>query len=272
MLTLRQGTPADAEPCGRICYEAFRAIAERHGFPPDFPSPAFAAAILGQLLAHPGVHSIVAEREGRIVGSNFLDERSTIAGLGPITVDPEGQNAGVGRRLMLAALARANEKRFPGVRLLQAAYHNRSLSLYTTLGFDVREPLVVLQGSPIQVSVPGHTVRRASERDLEACDRVCAGVHGHDRSGEVREAIREGTARVVEHDGRITGYTTGVAFFGHSVGRDERRPRGPDRGGARVRGPGLPRAGAERRAVPLLPRPRPQGRVRDDAHDRRPLP
>jgi predicted N-acetyltransferase YhbS len=217
-LTLRQGTPADAEACGRICYEAFRAISERHGFPPDFPSPAFAAATLGQLLAHPGFHSIVAERDGRIVGSNFLDERATIAGLGPITVDPEGQNAGIGRRLMLAALARAGEKQFPGVRLLQAAYHNRSLSLYTTLGFDVREPVVILQGAPIQASVPGHTVRPAGERDLEACNRVCIGVHGHDRSGEVREAIREGTARVVEHDDRITGYTTGIAFFGHSIG------------------------------------------------------
>ena len=27
-----------------------------------------------------------------------------------------------------------------------------------------------------------------------------------------------GTAMVVEHNGRITGYTTGVGFFGHSVG------------------------------------------------------
>ena len=38
-LRLRRGLPADAEACGRICYDAFRAIAERHGFPPDFPSP-----------------------------------------------------------------------------------------------------------------------------------------------------------------------------------------------------------------------------------------
>ena len=217
-LTLRQGTPADAEVCGRICYEAFRAIAERHGFPPDFSSPASAAVTLGHLLAHPGVYSIVAERDGRIVGSNFLDERSTIAGVGPITVDPEGQNAGVGRQLMLAVLARAEERRFPGVRLLQSAYHNRSLSLYTTLGFNVREPVVILQGSPPQVSVPGYTVRAAGEPDLAACNRICIRVHGHDRAGEVRDAIREGTARVVERGGRITGYTTGIAFFGHAIG------------------------------------------------------
>jgi hypothetical protein len=43
-------------------------------------------------------------------------------------------------------------------------------------------------------------------------------VHGHDRSGEVRDAIGQQTALVVERLGRLTGYTTGVAFFGHTVG------------------------------------------------------
>src|SRR5207248_2485808 len=46
----------------------------------------------------------------------------------------------------------------------------------------------------------------------------CRLVHGHDRSTELLDAIREGTATVVEHDGRITGYATAMAFFGHSVG------------------------------------------------------
>ena len=218
LLTLRPGTPGDAPRCGRICYEAFGTLAEHHRFPPDFPSPEHAAETLGRLLAHPRFYSVVAVLDGRVVGSNFLDERSTIAGLGPITVDPGVQNAGVGRRLMLAALERASGKRCPGVRLLQAAYHNRSLSLYTTLGFNVREPVVTLQGPPIGEAVPGYTVRKAGESDLEACNRVCAGVHGHDRSGELLDAIHEGGASVVEHGGRITGYTTGIAFFAHSVG------------------------------------------------------
>ena len=37
---------------------------------------------------------------------------------------------------MAAVLQRAAAKNFPGVRLVQAAYHNRSLSLYTKLGFE----------------------------------------------------------------------------------------------------------------------------------------
>lgn len=246
-LGLRRGLPADAEACGRICYDAFRAIAERHGFPPDFPSPADAVAIVGRLLAHPGFHAIVAESDGRVVGSNFLDERSTIAGLGPITVDPGVQNAGVGRRLMLAAIERVRERHAPGVRLLQSAYHNRSLSLYTTLGFNVREPVVTLQGAAIGAEVPGYRVRQASEHDVEAGNRVCVAVHGHDRSGELRDAIREGSARVVEHGGRITGYTTGIAFFAHSVGKSNEDMKALIAAAPEFAGPGflLPARNAE---------------------------
>jgi predicted N-acetyltransferase YhbS len=218
-VAIRPGRPDDAEACGRICYEAFRAIAERHGFPPDFPSPEVASGLLAALLAHPGFYGVVAERDGSIVGSNFLDERSHIAGLGPITVDPAVQDSQVGRQLMLALLARARDVGFPGVRLLQAAYHMRSLSLYAKLGFDVREACATLQGPPVQAAVPGCSVRPARAGDLEACNRVCVAVHGHDRSGELAEAIGRGAARVVERGAEITGYTTGVAFFAHSVGR-----------------------------------------------------
>jgi hypothetical protein len=38
-LKLRPGTPEDAQVCGRICFDAFGALAARHSFPPDFPSP-----------------------------------------------------------------------------------------------------------------------------------------------------------------------------------------------------------------------------------------
>jgi hypothetical protein len=37
-VTVRGAVPADAQECGRICYEAFATLAASHGFPPDFPS------------------------------------------------------------------------------------------------------------------------------------------------------------------------------------------------------------------------------------------
>jgi predicted N-acetyltransferase YhbS len=216
-VVLRRGAPGDAEACGRICYEAFREIAESRGFVPDFPSREVATHLVSALLAHDGFYGVVAEHEGRVVGSNFLDERSTIAGIGPITVDPGAQGSGVGRRLMLDVLDRARGGSFPGVRLVQASYNTRSLSLYATLGFEVREPLAVLQGPALDEELPGYTTRPAAEEDLVACDALCRHVHGHDRSGELLDEIRAGRARVVELGGRLTGYTTGVDFFAHSV-------------------------------------------------------
>src|ERR671917_640343 len=207
--TLRAGRSEDAETCGSICYEAFKAIADEHNFPPDFPSQEVSGGLIASLLARGGdIYSVVAEVDGRVVGSNFLWENGTIAGVGPITIDPDTQNAAVGRRLMEDVLRRAEERNIAGVRLCQAAYHNRSLSLYTKLGFDAREPLSNLQGPAINQQIPGYDVRPATEEDLDACNELSLKVHGHDRGPELLEAIRQGTATVVEHDGRITGYTT----------------------------------------------------------------
>lgn len=220
-IRLRPARPEDVPDLGRICYDAFRSISGRHNFPEDFPSPEVAEGMLAGLIEHPGFYGVVAERDGRILGSNFLDERSVIAGVGPITVDPGVQDRGVGRRLMLDVLDRAEARRFAGVRLVQAAYHTRSLSLYARLGFDVREPLACMQGPAMQIEIPGRSVRPARQADLEECNRVCRRVHGHDRGGELVEAIERGTATVVEHAGRITGYATALAFFGHAVGETD---------------------------------------------------
>jgi predicted N-acetyltransferase YhbS len=216
-IRIREGVPDDWQECGRICYEAFATLAARHGFPPDFPTIEAAAEPIRHLIEHPQIYGVVAEAGGRVLGSNFLDERSTISGLGPISVDPAAQDHSVGRALMSAVLDRAVERRAPGVRLIQIAYHNRSLSLYAKLGFDVRGSFAAMHGEPLGITLPGYVVRPATPADESACNRLCVRVHGHDRAGEVREAIADGSARVVERLGRITGYTTGITYFTHSV-------------------------------------------------------
>jgi len=77
---------------------------------------------MAMLLGHPRFHSVVAEQDGRIVDSNLLDERSSVHGTGPITVDPAGQNRGVGARLMQDVIARSARQGAAGVRLLQAGF------------------------------------------------------------------------------------------------------------------------------------------------------
>jgi predicted N-acetyltransferase YhbS len=216
-LKLRGGNPADAPACGQICYEAFKTISEQHGFPPDFPNAEIPQRLMSMLLAHPDTYAVVAEIDGKIVGSNFLCEEATIAGIGPISVAPNIQNASVGKQLMTAVLERAKQQQFVGVRLVQAAFHSRSLSLYTKLGFDVQEPLANIQGQPLGLEIPGYPVRQATIEDLAACNRLCEQVHGFNRDRELAGAIQQGTATVVERDARITGYATSLGFFGHAA-------------------------------------------------------
>lgn len=219
-LIFRTGCLDDIETCGTICHAAFQAISQQHNFPEDFSSPAAAIAVLSILFNRSDIYSVVAELDGQVVGSNFLWEGNSIAGVGPISVAPTVQNAAIGKGLMTAILERSRAQSFAGVRLCQSAYHNRSLALYTKLGFNAREPLSVLQGPALELTLPGHTVRPAIAADLEACNQLCIQVHGHDRAQDVINGLEQGTAVVVERRGRITGYTTDLGYFGHSVGEN----------------------------------------------------
>jgi GNAT superfamily N-acetyltransferase len=216
-VVVRTATAEDAAICGQICYDAFTAINTAHGFPSDFPNPAVAGGLIASMFSNPDFYAVVAEINGRIVGSNGLDERAIIRGVGPVTIDPGVQNMGVGRLLMQSVMDRARDHGAAGSRLVQAAFHNRSFSLYTSFGFDVREPLSCLQGQTRERSVPGCQVRPATAADEAACNSLSRRVHGFDRAVELAQAISHGTARLVERGGCVTGYTTHLAFFGHST-------------------------------------------------------
>ena len=92
--TLRPGRPEDANPCGAICYEAFKAIASQHNFPPDFPSREAAVELLSMLLAHPGFYAVVAEAEGRIVGRTSWTSAPRLPGSAPSRSNPPCRTAG----------------------------------------------------------------------------------------------------------------------------------------------------------------------------------
>ncbi len=215
---LRAAQARDLPACGRIMHDAFRSIAERHNFPPDFPSSAVAGEQITTMLEAPGFDAFVAEDAGIVVGSIFVSRRSPVGGISVITVDPDTQDRGVGRRLMLHGMQFLSSHGHPRQQLVQAAYHNRSLSLYATLGFVATEMLSTMTGKPIRSGIPERTVRGARDADAAACNAVCRRVHGFDREQEVAHAIAQGGAFVVERGGKLTGYTTGVGFAGHGVG------------------------------------------------------
>ena len=211
-VNIREARPPDAEATGRIIYEAFKGVAEFHGFPPDFPHVGVATQLVASFITHPSIFGVVAEDDaGRVLGSNFLSEIDTIRGVGPITVDPSAQGGGVGRRLMQAVLDRGREA--AGIRLVQDAFNMRSLSLYQSMGFEVREPLLVMNGRPRSKSAKNATIRRLNEQDVPACDALYVNVHGVSRSGEIRDALRFFAPVLVERAGRVTGYMTAPTFW-----------------------------------------------------------
>jgi predicted N-acetyltransferase YhbS len=220
-LEIRRATADDAVACARIMWDAFETFATAHNFPIEPGSPEFTNFQMRTMLSAEDIFGLVAECDGDILGSALQDERGTIIGVGPVSVDPRIRGVRVGRALMEALLQRCRERGVAGVRLVQTAYNYRSLSLYAKLGFAVREPLSVFQGSPNAAGVPGTTVRPAIPDDVDACDDICRRVHGHDRHAEVQGAVERAMASVAERGGEITGYATGLGYIGHAIGKTD---------------------------------------------------
>jgi len=172
--------------------------------------------MLGGWIPHPEVWGVVAEVDGRIVGSNFLDERDPIRGVGPITIDPDGQNAGAGRKLMEAVLERGEGA--AGVRLVQDGFHMRSLALYTSLGFDVTASCVLMTGRPGGTPVAGIEVRALDQDDLTECEALCEKVHGFGRTGMLRDSIQAFAPVAAVRDGRIVAYASTLTFWPMAYG------------------------------------------------------
>jgi len=134
-VTLRPPAVSDTEICGRIVYEAFKDIAERHGFSAIFSSVEAATRVAKLFIDLPAIHSLVAEADGRVTGAVFLDEGDEIRSIGLIAVDPAAQGRGIGRRLIEDALDRARGA--AGVRLVRVSYNTLAMALYASLGFEV---------------------------------------------------------------------------------------------------------------------------------------
>src|SRR5262245_47510404 len=210
-ITIRPATAADGEACGRVAYEGFRAVNERHAFPTNYPSIEAATRRVRALIDHPQVYGIVAETDGTTVGFCFLSERDPIRAVGPMVVSPDVHLRGIGRQLMAAVLERARGA--PSVRLLQEAYNMQSLSLYASFGFEVKELLVVMTGTPTGSPMEGWEVRRLEERDLAACTALYEQVHGFPRTNELRDALALGSPIAALRDGRLTAYMAVPTFW-----------------------------------------------------------
>jgi ribosomal protein S18 acetylase RimI-like enzyme len=217
-IELRQPTAADVPEIGRILYDAFKDIAESHGFPSDFPNVEFAIGVSGLLVQQETVYSMAAFEGGAAKGSNHLELWDEVAGIGPISVDLTAQGAGVGKTMMEHAIAHARENGFDRVRLMQDAFNMRSLALYASLGFNVVEPVAYLELSsdgPVDANF-----RPATPADFDAMDALCREIYGISRKNEVATLAAAGFPAFVIDRGRVTGYLLATAI-GHGVAESD---------------------------------------------------
>jgi len=188
---IRRAMPADAEAVGRLVFDAFGRFHASRGFAPDFPTTASAMGLAEAQIADPNTFGIVATLDGTIIGANFLSEGDAIRGVGPIAVHPDHQDKGIARMLMEAVIDRGRDAL--GIRLLQDAFNSKSMALYADLGFDPREPLVLMTGTPIGLPATGMQVLPMVPGDLRAAARLSRKVHGVTRSVELQAALARGT-------------------------------------------------------------------------------
>ncbi|KTD39387.1 Acetyltransferase (GNAT) family protein [Legionella nautarum] len=220
-LIIRAATPEDINACGEIIHKAFTNIATTHKFSPDFSNLEAAKFVAQTNIEDPLTFSVVAERNGKILGSNFLDKRDGIYGVGPISVDIDTQSSGVGRQLMQAVLKEGREAR--GIRLVQDAFNMASMSLYSSLGFDIREPLLTMKGKPKSEPLAEVEVRPFIMNDLEECASLCKKVLGFDRSQALQKALPCSSAFVALRKKKIIAYSSAITFWplNYSVALDD---------------------------------------------------
>jgi predicted N-acetyltransferase YhbS len=242
-LIIRPIEQNDAESCGKVGYEAHKTISSVHGYPSEQPSEEFGIGLIRRLLDNPNSWGVLAERQGKTLGSIFLHRfpPSPVAVIGPLTVHPSAEG-GVGRMLMDAALIQAHIQDHDQIRLVQSPSHIRSFVLYTKSGFTLREPLMLMQGQPFKGwnNTGSANVRLVrDDNDISACSELCKSVYGFSRELELRQAKDQGVATMIERDGVITDYAAGIGIFCHAVARSNEELKGLIANAYTILGPGF---------------------------------
>jgi GNAT superfamily N-acetyltransferase len=189
---LTRATPDHAPALGKIFWDAFEGISKRHGFPMDVPDLHVANMLMTSITTRPDYYGVSAIENGRIVGCNFAQLSDAVSGVGPICIDPAAQSRGIGRKLMGHIVEWSLKNHGPMVRLMQDSFNMTSLSLYTSLGFTVQEPMVLMEVQPA-ASGDG-AIRPLAAVDIMQADDLTRRIYKVSRRNELAMMIQEGPA------------------------------------------------------------------------------
>ena len=180
ILTVRPVREEDLPEVRRIFRTAFGTFL---GFPnPEefFPDREM---VFTRWRGYPGA-SMLAERDGQIVGSNFAHRWGSFAFFGPLTVLPEFWDKGVGRQLMKATAALFDEWGIRHASLFTFAHSPKHIALYQKYGFWPQH-LTAIMGK----EVARHPVEWTAYSSLDEAGRLQAKAAVRDLCGELLKGL-----------------------------------------------------------------------------------
>jgi predicted N-acetyltransferase YhbS len=219
-IKIRPAVSSDSAACGKLIAKALAALSQRQGLPAEFDESS-ASALTARMLDHPEMYGLVAEAEGQMAGTVFLDERAVVRGIGWLAVEPSFQGRHIGRLMLNEVIERSLTS--PGMRTVVGAESSNAIGLLTSLRFEVKEPVALIRGRLKDAPPAAVRVRAMTNEDIEPCGALTEQAHGFARASELRNAIESGAALVALRDGGIAGYATDLCTWhaGHAVALTE---------------------------------------------------
>lgn len=153
---------------------------------------------------------VVAEEDGRLVGSNLAVRWGSVGFFGPLSVDPDLWNRGLGQRLLPPILDTFDEWGLRLAGLFTFPDSTKHVGLYQRFGFLPKHLTVVMARPPAPTDGPLETIGTTPcEADLAACRDVAETVYrGLDLTSTIRHLATQGLGDTVllRSSGGVDGF------------------------------------------------------------------
>jgi ribosomal protein S18 acetylase RimI-like enzyme len=137
-MIIRKAGRDDIDALVRLVNAAYRGDKARKGWTHEadlLDGQRIDAAMLDEMLADDTQHLLVAEEGGTLAGCAAVTDKGTYAYLGMLTVDPDRQGSGLGRRLSEAGEALARDLGRVRVRMTVISVREELIAWYRRLGY-----------------------------------------------------------------------------------------------------------------------------------------
>lgn len=161
----------------------------------------------------PECRPIVAELNGRIVGTGVGTANGAVGWVGTIWVDPAHRGAGLGRALTRAVI---DGLEAAGCRTLLLVATEQGLPLYERMGFQLQTRYRIFEAPGLDAATtdPDPAVRALAAADLDSILDLDREATGEGRSHIIRRFASPETAKVLAVEGEVRGFVIRAPWGG----------------------------------------------------------